>query len=343
MDSPFVYCDEYLKVLKAAFNYNKKITKAREAKHVLLWGPRGHAKSEMAEYVFQSEGLIEDVDYKVIQLHKNSTFDDILGPLDMVEYMKSNYVYKTELGIAKMKYVILEEFLDISPPVAAVVKDVLTRGKFCVGGVCTPIDTVMIIGCTNVNPQEWAQSESDLATLDRFAYQMNVKWPDYTAENYSEMFKKRFNDKAIELAAALQIASNAGFRFSPRAASHAYQMYRVNGLYALKHLFGMPDSVWDLIHIHIKDTVLLATTQTKISHWSNEIASIKVGLKAAKKMTESAVIVKKASELVLEMQKSEISSSDKELFKRFGTLLKEAIDLKDQAVQTMASQTFTNV
>jgi hypothetical protein len=297
-------------------------------KHVLLYGKPGHAKSDMAEYIFTSNGLVANKDFGVLQLHKSSTFEDVIGPFNVPEYRDNGKMsYNLEEGMLNFEYVILEEFLDVSPSVAAILKDILTRGDFCVGGVCYKIKTKMIVACTNHNPMEWAKNDSELATIKRFAYQCNVKWPNYTASEYDYFFKKKFGKSNLKLAAVIQMCYENGFQLSPRDASHAYEVYNANGLQGLQFLFNLPEFLWNKILAEINTLETQAVNNVKLKDLVTQFNDLRAQA-TGKKLgaLDYGVKLKTAKELQTLLGELTIKGDDDQNWTLYASTTKELTD-----------------
>ncbi|MEZ6089500.1 MAG: hypothetical protein R3C05_16020 [Pirellulaceae bacterium] len=125
--------------------------------------------------------------------------------------------------------VILEEVLDASSQALLPLKDVLTRRTFMNGSRPVPMNSKVIIACTNKDPREFAKdSDAIKALLERFPLQLEVRWPSYVQADYEGLFAKANPDASSDkrklhriyahVIASLNDERDAGFKVSPRIA-----------------------------------------------------------------------------------------------------------------------------
>lgn len=225
----FYNMSEVSKVLTAAW-----ISK----QHVLLYGPGGYGKSEVAaefgKYL-KDKGLIE-TDPFILSLNQGTTEDKLFGGLDIKKFNEKGEIdFLLEKSFANYEYVIFEEAFDAPIPVLNSLKDALTSGYIRNGSQVFQIKTRLIVLCTNRTREEVAEDDSAEALLQRFPLEYKVEWASHKKEDYLQMMLKRnVGDKMLAEDVAcivneVNIAANADkakvFRaISPRTAMKAYQV-----------------------------------------------------------------------------------------------------------------------
>ncbi|WP_146525958.1 AAA family ATPase [Novipirellula artificiosorum] len=178
----FVFCDEIADLLSAAFY---------EPCNVLLWGPGGHGKSEMAVTALKALGL-EDQEIFIQSFGEGMSEDRLWGGPDMAS-LDTCVRYDTTRSFLASQYkvVIFEELFDAPAQALLPLKDVLTRRVFMNGPERVEMAAKVVIACTNKDPREFAEdSDAVAALMERFLLQKEVRWPSYQAKHYRELFAK---------------------------------------------------------------------------------------------------------------------------------------------------------
>ena len=202
-------------------------------RNVLLWGPGGHAKSEMTEEFFKHVGI----DPFVQALGEGSTEDLLLGGLDIKEFQESGKIlYNVENSFMNFEYVVFEELLDCPAQVLLRLKDILTSGYFRNGTQKFKIKTKLIICLTNRSREEVAEDRSIQALMERFPLEYEVKWASYDIIAYNTLYKKVFNidegeltSSGLSLVVVAAVASNREIKqiLSPRTMVYAAEAFKV--------------------------------------------------------------------------------------------------------------------
>jgi hypothetical protein len=137
--------------------------------------------------------------------------------------------YDTERSFLPYEVVVLEEILDASSQALLPLKDVLTRRIFFNGDQAVPMNSKVIIACTNKDPRQYAKdSDAIKALLERFPMQLEVRWPSYEQSDYEALFQKADPDAGPDkrklhriyahVIANLNDDREDGFQVSPRIA-----------------------------------------------------------------------------------------------------------------------------
>lgn len=263
--------------------------------HLILYGPGGHAKSEVAQEFFKLVGQKSHL----VQFGSGTRRSDIVGDLDLQKWFTDHEVaYKVHEAFMGSAAAIFEEFFDAPPQLLQMLKSILTEKQYCFSTACYPLKTQMIVACTNYTPHAWANASPDevdsrKALVQRFAKHVEVKWPDYSAASYASLFKLRTGSPLTELAMAMQISTANRHFISPRTAMKAVKFFKIGGLKALRNLDSMPDVVYNLIN----RTAFLAAQDAAAAHKLAQlsksvqaIASVRVLKSAAEGLSYIAIL-----------------------------------------------------
>jgi hypothetical protein len=230
----FVYSDDAAVVLSTAMLVGE---------NVVLWGKGGHAKSAMAKKFFELQGITPYVK----TLGKGTDIDDFYGGMNVPLYQQKGIRhYNVEDSWMNHEYVIWEEGFDPHMHVLESAKDVLTEKTFRNGSQQFPIKTKMIVICTNRSKSELATNTSAKALLERFQMELEVKWPQYEASDYSNMFSKVLGKSMPEFANMIEIANKSSF-ISPRSAIKAAKIYDAKGVKPLAFVAGFNRGIVDML------------------------------------------------------------------------------------------------
>ena len=138
---------------------------------------------------------------------------------------------------------ILEEFLDVKPTVAAALKDIITEGGFRMGNQIVPSKVGPIVICSNKSPNEVSVNDSTAAFYkERFPLSRRVVWETYSAEDYYKLLQLKFPDAEhydLRLMSELLGSENQAEVISPRTAINAMQLYLISedkSMLTLKHM-----------------------------------------------------------------------------------------------------------
>lgn len=153
----------------------------------ILHGPGGFGKSEITKAFFDYFNI--PVIVKVG--HSSMDVEALLGIPNMKKLTnESTYEIAFEKSVFTIPGVlILEEFLDVKPMVAAALKDVLTEGGHRNGTdfIASKIGTIII--CSNKSPEEVTVDLSTEAFYkERFPYSTYACWDSFEAIDYTNLF-----------------------------------------------------------------------------------------------------------------------------------------------------------
>ncbi|MGB7325146.1 MAG: AAA family ATPase [Rubripirellula sp.] len=182
LEQNFVYSDDIADLLSAAFY---------EPCNLLLWGPGGHGKSEMVVTALKALGLSDDEIF-IQSFGEGMSEDRLWGGPDMAS-LDTCLRYDTSRSFLAPQYkaVIFEEIFDAPAQSLLPLKDVLTRRIFVNGAERVAMKAKVVIACTNKDPREFSDgNDAILALMERFLLQKEVRWPEYEAKNYAELFAK---------------------------------------------------------------------------------------------------------------------------------------------------------
>lgn len=220
-------------ILEESFVFVKDVAQALQTalitgKNVLLYGPGGHAKSEMVNLLIQKLGLENDTFYQFFG--EGMSEDRLFGQIDLEALETEKKIrYNTNESFLTKKYAVFEELFDAPSKVLTALKDTLTRKIMVNGAQQIPMKTKTIIALTNVDPKEIETlGASYKALLERFPIQVKVDWASYRPEAYEAMLQKVIKKKntfGVTIptniyAEALAISNTKGNFISPRTAVH---------------------------------------------------------------------------------------------------------------------------
>ena len=222
-------------------------------KHLILFGPGGHAKSEMIGRV--TDALTGAVTF-VQSFGEGMDEARLYGGLDLPALeagAEARIQYRPEHSFLAADIAVFEELFDSPASVLLSLKDTLTSGALRNGAQQYTMQTSCIVSATNRSPQEVADlGPAAGALIERFPLQLEVNWPSYDARDYLAMFHSVASgavDVSIpwgdvvalrELARNVEVPSSvqgilaevisgavaAGHFISPRTAMHALGLVR---------------------------------------------------------------------------------------------------------------------
>lgn len=235
LSAKYVFADQVARDLYSAFQTKR---------HIILWGPGGHAKSAMAEEaikLFMPDPSKFYEDTYMASCSARMDASPFTGYVDIKKFREEgkHHTVLDDTVFVQSEYAILEEGFDAPDDLLLSLKDGLQRGYICVNGKCVKNKLKSLVVCTNVDPKEWAGEDlSRNALLGRFAFQLKVEWPAYTTKEFGEMFGAIGTPDLVvsEMAARCH---TSGFKISPRDAVMMKQIYDTVGVEALQNFRGM--------------------------------------------------------------------------------------------------------
>lgn len=244
--------------------------------NVILWGPAGHAKSEMVEDVLKGLGLWKmdptsklpsaDTNTYVQSFGEGMTEDQLWGGIDLRAMEEDKEIrYHPENSFLKKEVAVFEEMFDAPAICLLPLKHTLTQKFLAKGGAYYPMNTKCIIVCTNKSPEDLQHmGPSHQALVERFPLQLKVEWDGYTADHYLGMMQKHpmvgmyTKDVLRALAANISKVTMGGSFISPRSAMWAMNLVAENAranrrtsvqiedFFALEFLPGMEGAISNL-------------------------------------------------------------------------------------------------
>lgn len=216
----YIYVDEIAWVLALAIKSNK---------NVLLWGPGGHAKSEMVRAALYSLFAKEDV---FIQAFGEGMDESKLwGGFDIKKFEETGVIeYFPEYSFLAKPVAIFEELFDAPPVVLLPLKNTLTEGELQNGNQRYRMSTKVIFALTNKDPKDIGElGPAAQALIERFPLQLKVKWDSYKSSDFIQLFNKvspripgaDMNGTADIMAEVIAKVIDEGSFISPRTAVHA--------------------------------------------------------------------------------------------------------------------------
>lgn len=222
-------------------------------KHLIMFGPGGHAKSEMITNVTRA---LAGATTFVQSFGEGMDEARLYGGLDLPALeagAEARIQYRPEHSFLAADIAVFEELFDSPASVLLSLKDTLTSGALRNGAQQYKMVTSCIVSATNRSPQEVADlGPAAGALIERFPLQLEVDWPSYAAADYLNMFRSVASGGADvsvawgdvvalrELARSVQVPDSvqgilaevisgavaAGHFISPRTAMHALGLVR---------------------------------------------------------------------------------------------------------------------
>lgn len=176
----FVHADDVREALSLALT---------SGKHLILFGPGGHAKSEMIGEVTRS---LAGATTFVQSFGEGMDEARLYGGLDLPALEageNARIQYRPEQSFLAADVAVFEELFDSPASVLLSLKDTLTSGALRNGAQQFTMQTSCIVSATNRSPQEVADlGPAAGALIERFPLQLEVEWPSYGAADYLQMF-----------------------------------------------------------------------------------------------------------------------------------------------------------
>jgi hypothetical protein len=195
--------------------------------NIILYGPGGHGKSELALEFFYSKGI----NPFILTMGSGMTVDKMFGGTDIKALDEGKIEYLIENSMFNHEFVILEEMMDAPDYILEYLKDTLSRGEFRNGSQVFPIKTRYIVCNTNKTREEFSKNDSLKALMERFPLELNVVWDSYTELTYTTLLEKRFGAGRVDptIPFILQEYVKNDIIISPRIALVCYSVYETCG------------------------------------------------------------------------------------------------------------------
>lgn len=221
----FVFSEPIADILASAI-YSKQ--------NVILYGPGGHGKSEMVEAALEGLGLWDRKDpvnsaTLVQSFGEGLTEDALWGGIDFRKLnspTNPEMWFNVENSFLRYPVAVFEELFDAPAFCLLPLKHTIQAGFLAKNGRSYPMETELIIACTNRNPDEIAEmGETYRALLERFVLRQEVVWKTYNAKNYYTLLTKHpkarlamSDQNRMALSNLLEECFNNGDFISPRTA-----------------------------------------------------------------------------------------------------------------------------
>ncbi|MEI8269812.1 MAG: AAA family ATPase [bacterium] len=223
LDRDFIFTEEVSRIFELAFGAGK---------NMIVFGPGGHAKSEMTKAVIQGLGIETETFCQFFGEGMDES--RLFGGLDFRKLEEEKVLqYFPEKSFLNYRIAVFEELFDAPASVLLALKDTLTARELRNGAQRFPMRTEIIICLTNKQPSEISElGPAAHALIERFPLQYNLEWKDYSSKSYLKLFEKVssrlggpvLNGFKAVLAEVLAKATTEGNFVSPRTAVHAYQV-----------------------------------------------------------------------------------------------------------------------
>jgi hypothetical protein len=229
LDSKFVFADEPARILSLALAGQK---------NVIIYGPGGHGKSAMVQEIVHALGLEGDTFFQFFGEGMDES--RLYGGLNFKKLEDEKVLeYYPEKSFLNSRVAVFEELFDAPASVLLALKDTLTAKCLRNGSQVFKMKTELVICLTNKEPAEISElGPAAHALVERFPLQMDLRWKDYSAKSYLQMFQKVaaskkgpvLNGFSGILAEIIAKASSEGNFVSPRTAVHAYEICQTSAL-----------------------------------------------------------------------------------------------------------------
>jgi len=234
LNKDFVFQDETIRKIYTALSTGK---------NCLLHGPGGYSKTVLIKAFCE----LLQIPIIVKVGHKESSTEDLLGIPNMQKLMNESTLETAfeNSVFSKPAVLVLEEFTDTKPSVAASLKDVITERGFRENGKLKESLVSSIIITGNTNPALIGDDDDSIKAFyqERFPIQHNVVWKDFSEEAYFKFFEVYFKDKFKEhfekFVLLAKLCSNNKHAVSPRIAADAGDIMIDMGIAYLDTINGL--------------------------------------------------------------------------------------------------------
>ncbi len=249
----------------------------------ILHGPGGFGKSQITKEFLN----YYEIPSSVRVGHSKLDVEALLGIPNIRKLMdESEYEVAFEKSIFNNAGVlILEEFMDVSPMVAAALKDILTEGGYRHNNKFIHSKIGSVIICSNKSPDE---ASIDLSTSafykERFPYSLYTCWNSFTKADYFNLYKTLYGDEILEkydeymlLADLCATSCTEDTLISPRIAIKARDAFINTGtIKSLQYIQSLDYSKIETIRHRIKADNQLKTIKRYFDQLRAEVYSFRV-------------------------------------------------------------------
>ena len=201
----------------------------------ILHGPGGFGKSNITKEFLLYYGI-----QSVVKVGNSSTdVESLLGIPNIEKLTKeSEYEIAFEKSVFALPGVlILEEFLDVRPTVAAALKDILSEGGYRQGNDFIHSKIGPVIICSNKTPEEVSIDLSTAAFYkERFPYSTYVCWNGFDYSDFLSFYKVLYGKEEVEkdnkyqlLSDLCSVSCNNDTIISPRIAIKVRDLFFASG------------------------------------------------------------------------------------------------------------------
>jgi len=249
----------------------------------VLHGPGGFGKSQITKDFLAYYGIPSSVRVG----HSKLDVEALLGIPNIKKLMdESEYEIAFEKSIFNNAGVlILEEFMDVSPMVAAALKDILTEGGYRHNDIFIPSKIGSVIICSNKSPDE---ASVDLSTSafykERFPYSLYTCWNSFNKKDYLNLYKTLYSEEIFDkydeynlLADLCAESCNDDTLISPRIAIKARDAFINTGsIKSLQYIQSLDYTKIEMIKRKIKADNQLKTVKLYFDELRAEIYAFNV-------------------------------------------------------------------
>ena len=180
----FVFMDSTVEAIYSGLSMNM---------NVFLSGEGGFGKSSIVKSILD----LYKIPYSTIVGYRDMPVDALLGIPDMEKLLRAS-TYEidfTKSIFHKPGIIIAEEFGEVLPSTAAVMKDILTERGYRQGNTKTESLIASIVATSNKSANDISVDASMHALyLERFQIHKHVGWDSYTASNFMSLLTKTIPD-----------------------------------------------------------------------------------------------------------------------------------------------------
>lgn len=248
----------------------------------ILHGPGGFGKSHITKEFLKYYNIDS-----VVKVGNSSTDVESLLGIPNIEKLTKDSEYNVAFNKSVFSIpgvLILEEFLDVKPTVAAALKDILSEGGYRQGNEFTKSLIGPIIICSNKTPEEVSVDLSTAAFYkERFPYSSYVCWEDFSYTAFFEFFKLLYGDEVdtmdqYQLLADICSTSCTNDNIiSPRLAIKARDLFISSGnIKSLKYISSIDYSKIETVEYNLKERRFFESLDAKVTSFKKIISNLEI-------------------------------------------------------------------